>query len=101
MISDIILLNDLPDYVKNYVEGHIVCLAGAVRKEQYIDAISKAGFENISIDKQVSFPIELMLSDPITEKIVRENNLIEKEIKDIANSIASILVSAKKPDYET
>ncbi|MBK6949242.1 MAG: arsenite methyltransferase [Haliscomenobacter sp.] len=96
MISDIILLNDLPDYVKNSVEGHIACLAGAVRKEDYIHAIAKAGFTEISIDKQAPFPIELMLNDPIAEKIVRENNLTEKEIKDIANSIASISISAKK-----
>ncbi|MBK7478091.1 MAG: arsenite methyltransferase [Haliscomenobacter sp.] len=96
MISDIILLNDLPDYVKNSVEGHIACLAGAVRKDDYIHAIAKAGFTEISIDKQAPFPIELMLNDPIAEKIVRENNLTEKEIKDIANSIASISISAKK-----
>ena len=100
MISDIILLKDLPAYVKNSVEGHIACLAGAVTKEHYINAITKAGFENISIDKQAPFPIELMLNDPIAEKIVRENNLTEKEIKDIANSIASISISAKKPNYE-
>jgi SAM-dependent methyltransferase len=96
MISDIILLNDLPDYVKNSVEGHIACLAGAVRKEDYIKAIAKAGFSDISIDKQTKFPIELMLNDPIAEKIVRENNLTEKEISAIASSIASITISAKK-----
>ena len=96
MISDIILLHDLPDYVKNSVEGHIACLAGAVRKEDYINAIAKAGFSDISVDKEAPFPIELMLNDPIAEKIVRENNLTEKEIKSIANSIASISISAKK-----
>ena len=96
MISDIILLNDLPDYVKNSVEGHIACLAGAVKKEDYINAIANAGFTDISIDKQAPFPIELMLNDPIAEKIVRENDLTENEIKDIANSIASISISAKK-----
>jgi SAM-dependent methyltransferase len=100
MISDIILLNDLPDYVKNSVEGHIACLAGAVRKEDYINAITKAGFTEINIDKQAAFPIELMLNDPIAEKIVRENNLTEKEIKAIANAIASISISAKKPSHE-
>lgn len=96
MISDIILLNDLPDYVKYSVEGHIACLAGAVRKEDYVNAIAKAGFTEISIDKQAPFPIELMLNDPIAEKIVRENNLTEREINEIANSIASISISAKK-----
>jgi SAM-dependent methyltransferase len=97
MISDIILLNDLPHYVKKSVEGHIACLAGAVRKEDYITAIRKVGFTEISIDKEVPFPIELMLNDPIAEKIVKENNLTEKDIKEIANSIASISISAKKP----
>ncbi|MBY0434679.1 MAG: arsenite methyltransferase [Cyclobacteriaceae bacterium] len=98
MISDIVLLNDLPDYVKNSVEGHIACLAGAVRMEDYLNAITKAGFTEISIDKQSSFPIELMLNDPIAEKIVRENNLSEKEITDIANSIASVSIRAKKSE---
>ncbi|MGL4629650.1 MAG: arsenite methyltransferase [Leadbetterella sp.] len=97
MISDIILLHELPDYVKNSVEGHIACLAGAVRKEDYINAISNAGFTEINIDKQAHFPIELMLNDPIAGKIVKENNLTEIEIKSIANSIASISIRAMKP----
>ena len=97
MISDIILLTELPDYVKNSVEGHITCLSGAVKKDDYINAIAKAGFTDIRIDKQAHFPIELMLNDPIAEKIVKENNLTEKEIAAIANSIASISISAKKP----
>jgi arsenite methyltransferase len=96
MISDIILLNELPDYVKNSVEGHLACLAGAVRKEAYIDAIARAGFTDIRIDKQTPFPIELMLNDPIAKKIISANQLTEKEIKSIANSIASISISAHK-----
>ena len=96
MISDIILLHDLPDYVQNSVEGHIACLSGAIRIDDYIAAVSKAGFTDIKIDKQAPFPIELMLNDPIAKKIVSENNLTEKEIQDIINSIASISLSAKK-----
>jgi hypothetical protein len=37
-----------------------------------------------------------MLNDPIAEKIIRENNLTEKEISAIANAIASVSISAKK-----
>ena len=96
MISDIILLKELPHYVQNSVEGHIACLSGAITKEHYVKAIEDAGFVNVSIDKQAPFPIELMLNDPIAAKIVRENRLTEKEIKDIASSIASITISAYK-----
>jgi arsenite methyltransferase len=98
MISDIVLLKDLPDYVKNSVEGHIACLAGAVRKEHYIEAISKAGFTDIRVDKQAPFPIALMLHDPIAEKIVRDNHLSTEDVESIANSIASISISARKSD---
>jgi arsenite methyltransferase len=96
VFSDIILLNNLPDYVKNSVDGHIACLAGAVRKEDYIKAITNAGFTELIVEKQSYFPIELMLNDPVAKKIVRENNLTKTEIKDIANSIASISISAVK-----
>jgi arsenite methyltransferase len=96
MISDIILLKDLPDFIKNSVDGYIVCIAGAVTKQRYLEAIRKAGFVDITIHKQASFPMELMLNDPIAKKIISENNLTEMDIKDIADSVASISVSAKK-----
>lgn len=97
LISDIMLRNDLPDYIKNTVEGHVACLAGAVRKEYYLNAMSKAGFTNIRIEKQTSFPIALMLHDPIAQKIVSENNLDEHDIKELANAISSISISAENP----
>lgn len=96
MISDIILLHDLPDFVKNSVEGHIACLAGAVRKADYLQAMTQAGFTDIAIEKQSHFPLELMLNDPIAQKIVRENNLTEGDITAIAQSIASISIRAQK-----
>lgn len=96
LISDIVLLADLPEYIKNSLEGHVACLAGTVRKEEYISAITKAGFTDVRIDKEAKFPIELMLNDPIALRIVRENNLSQNEIQAIANSIASVSISAKK-----
>lgn len=96
MISDVILLKELPDYVMKSVEGHIACLSGTVSKEDYINGIKNAGFKDVKIDKEGSFPIELMLNDPIAKKLVIDNNLSENEIKDIASSIASISVSAIK-----
>ena len=96
MISDLILLKELPDYIKNSVEGHIACISGTVHKEDYINALEKAGFSNVKIDKEQIFPMELFISDPLAKKIVTENNLSEKEIKDIINSIASVSISATK-----
>ncbi len=96
MISDLVLLKELPDYILNSIEGHIACLSGTIRKSDYINAIEKAGFSNIKTDKEQPFPMELFLSDPLAKKIVTDNNLAEKEIKDIINSIASVSISATK-----
>lgn len=96
LFSDIILQKELPDYVKYTVEGHIACLAGAIRKEDYIFGLEQAGFSGIQIKKLSHFPIELMLNDPIAQKIVSENQLTEIEISEIVNSIASISIYAKK-----
>lgn len=96
MISDLVLLKELPDYILNSIEGHIACLSGTIRKSDYINAIEKAGFSNIKTDKEQPFPMELFLSDPLAKKIVTNNNLAEKEIKDIINSIASVSISATK-----
>ena len=96
LFSDIILEKELPDYVKYTVEGHIACLAGVIRKEDCIFGLEQAGFSGIQIKKLSHFPIELMLNDPIAQKIVSENQLTEIEIPEIANSIASISIYAKK-----
>lgn len=96
MISDIILLKELPDYILNSAEGHIACLSGTIKKSDYINTIEKAGFSNVKVDKEQPFPMELFLSDPLAQKIVTDNNLSQKEIKNIMNSIASISISAVK-----
>ena len=96
MISDIILLKELPDFILNSIEGHIACLSGTIRKSDYINAIEKAGFSDVQIDKEQPFPMELFLSDPLARKLVADNNLTENEIKDIINSIASVSISAIK-----
>jgi len=39
MVSDIVLLKELPDFIKHSIEAYIGCLAGAIRKDKYIEAI--------------------------------------------------------------
>ncbi len=44
MVSDMVLLADLPDSVLKSPGLHAGCVAGALRKEDYLDKIKKAGF---------------------------------------------------------
>lgn len=95
-ISDIVLSGDLPDFVKNSVEGHIACVAGAEKVENYFEYTKATGFTDVKIETKASFPLELVLTDPIAQKIIRDFNLGEEQIKEIASLITSITMSIKK-----
>ncbi len=95
-ISDIVLLGDLPDFIKNSVEGHIACIAGAERVENYFEYAKTAGFTDMKIEAKTTFPLELVLTDPLAHKIIQDFNLGEKEIKEIASLITSITMNLKK-----
>jgi len=97
-ISDIVLEKELPDFVKNSLAGHIACVAGAEKLEDYLQYVKDAGFKDIKIETKTTFPLELILSDPIVKQFAKQMNfdLNSKEAKDIASRVTSISLSAKK-----
>ena len=96
MISDIVLLAELPDFIKNSITAYIGCLSGAIKKDEYIDGIEKAGFHEVKIIEETSFPVEFMLNDPTVQAIIENNNLTTDKLNDIAKSVRSIKVYGMK-----
>src|SRR5512139_234293 len=43
MVSDIVLLQELPQEIRNSISAYTACVAGAERKERYLDTIRAAG----------------------------------------------------------
>ena len=97
-ISDVVLEEELPDFVKNSLGGHIACVSGAEKIDDYLQYVRDAGFKDIRIVSKTSFPLELMLTDPQVAKIAKEMNfdLDSEEAKDIASRVSSISLSAVK-----
>jgi len=85
MISDIVLLEELPDFIKNSIEAYIGCLSGAIMKDEYIDAIKEAQFQEIKIINEASFPIDCMANDPTAKTVIENLNIPQKKVKEIAN----------------
>jgi len=54
MVSDIVLLKELPDAIKSSVAAYTGCIAGASRKEDYLATIASAGFQDVEIVSEVS-----------------------------------------------
>ncbi|MCX6659557.1 MAG: arsenite methyltransferase [Candidatus Bathyarchaeota archaeon] len=96
MISDIVLLRELPDYIRKSIEAYIGCLSGAIMKDKYIAMIEKAGFQNVKVINETSFPIELMANDPTAKTIMKNLRLTAEKVKGIADSVVSISIQAKR-----
>ncbi len=95
MVSDIVLLQELPQEIRNSVAAYTACVAGAETKEGYLGAIRKAGFQKIQILQETVFPTEVLANDPAAREIAK--NLSPQKARELANSIVSIKVSAIKP----
>jgi arsenite methyltransferase len=96
MISDIVLLKELPDVIKSSVEAYIGCLSGAMLKADYLNVIGDAGFGDIEIIEESKFPVDFMTNDPTSKAVIDKLSTTMDEVSDLAASILSIKVRAIK-----
>jgi SAM-dependent methyltransferase len=97
MVSDIVLLKDLPEEIRNSVAAYVGCVAGATTRKDYLEAIRAAGFEEAKVLGEAAFSVELLANDPTAVEIAKNLNLSPERAGDLANSVGSIKVSAIKP----
>lgn len=97
MVSDIVLLKVLPDVIKSSVEAYIGCLSGAMLKADYFNVIRDAGFGEIEIIEESTFPVDFMTNDPTAKAVIDKLGTTVDEVKDISTSVVSIKVRATKP----
>ncbi|MEZ5070451.1 MAG: arsenite methyltransferase [Bacteroidales bacterium] len=90
-ISDIVLVGDLPEALREDAVMYAGCVAGAIQKEDYLGLIREAGFQSLAIQKEkvVALPEDLLLK-----------YLTREEVQDFhgkSTGIFSITVYAEKP----
>ena len=96
-VSDIVLLEPLPDFVRDSVAGYTACVAGASLKEDYLDAIKRAGFETIEVMGENVFDLDFIDLAPELVAQAEALSITEEMIQHISETIVSIKVQAVKP----
>jgi len=96
-ISDIVLLQDLPDFIKDSIEAYVGCVSGAIKKDEYLQKMRSAGFQDVRVINETLFPVEIVADDPTVKEIIDNLGIRVDEARRIANSVVSIKVSAIKP----
>jgi len=70
-VSDIVLEGPLPNELKAAAEMYAGCVSGAIQKHEYIDIVRKAGFINVTLqkEKEIILPEDIMNAYLPKEKI--------------------------------
>ena len=98
MVSDIVLLKELPESIQKNVEAYAGCISGAEIKDKYIELIRKAGFQDVRIIEEKTYPLEYIISESTTKEIVKSLDMSIEEVKEAANSVVSMKISAEKTE---
>ncbi len=89
-ISDVVLIGELPEKMKSVAELYAGCVSGAIRKDDYLNIISNAGFQDITIQKEK----QIIIPDEILAQYLTPEELNWMKIS--GPGIFSITVLAKK-----
>ncbi|MCX7634711.1 MAG: arsenite methyltransferase [Syntrophales bacterium] len=85
LVSDLVLLKPLPASLRDSLDVYIGCVAGAVEKEEYLNAIAAAGFVDVQIMDERIYPLEEILVEGAGE------------FASLRHTLASIRLRARKP----
>lgn len=93
-ISDVVLVGNLPDNLRNAAEMYAGCVSGAIQKNDYLGLVKDNGFTDITLQKEK----EIIIPDDILDKYLSTEEIAE--FKNSDTGIYSITVFAKKPGDE-
>ncbi len=96
-VSDMVLLKELPQAVRDSAAGYVGCISGAVMKDAYLATIRDAGFTDIHVVEEFAFPLDCMANDPSAQAIANGLNLSPGELRDLAQTVVSVKVAGTKP----
>jgi len=99
MISDIVT-NDLPTHLRNNLVTWAGCLGGAVEETDYIQLVKDAGFQDVKVVDKLVYDSDSIygLTSEGTGCGCGTNEVSQDDVSSYAGKVASIKLSARKPD---
>jgi len=96
MVSDIVLLKPLPKAVQENMEAYAGCIAGAEIKDKYLELIRKAGFHEVRVLEEKTYPLEYIISEETLTEAIKIAKMTERKLKAIGETIVSVKIAAEK-----
>ena len=95
-VSDIVLLEELPPRLRESMELYAGCVAGAMTKKEYLQAIEEAGFRNVKVLSEKHAAEMLDPADLAGDCCGGARSLSEEELRLLARAVVSLQVRAER-----
>jgi arsenite methyltransferase len=96
LVSDIVLVKELPESIQKNVEAYAGCISGAELKDKYLELIRKAGFHEVEMLEEKNYPLEYIISESTLKEAIKMSSMTEEEAKETAKIVVSVKISAVK-----
>ena len=67
-------------------------------KDAYLDAITSAGFEDVTVHDETEFSLDCIVNDPTAKAIIDKAGASKKQLEEAQHAVVSIKVKAHKPN---
>ncbi|MBI4334294.1 MAG: arsenite methyltransferase [Chloroflexi bacterium] len=97
MVSDIVLLQPLPEKVRDSIDAYIGCISGALLKDDYLEAVHRAGFTGVATLGETTFSPDYIMDDPTAQSALKALDIPVEQVNEMVSYAVSIKVQAFKP----
>ena len=94
MVSDLVLARPLPATVARSVAAYAGCIAGAMLKDDYLQAIREAGFADVRVLAEAVYPIGSSSPDATEQAILDDPTIPREDLLAAAAAVVSVKVGA-------
>lgn len=96
MVSDLVLVQPLPEAIRQDLDVYGACIGGALLKSEYLAAIEAAGFERVAIVGERGYGLDMFSPELMEAAKARYPGLSEEELASAAGAVLSIQVEGTK-----
>jgi len=97
VVSDTVLVKALPDFIFNSMGMYGGGVASGSGITDYVESIKRAGFTEVEVVEETSFPTDCIKNDPTLQKVIHSVGISPETIIEMLNAAASIKVKGIKP----
>jgi arsenite methyltransferase len=96
MVSDLTLRRSLPESVRSSLDAYAGCISGAMLKDDYLAAISEAGFVDVAVVSEATYPIGSSSPDASGLALLGLADVAPEDVRAAAEAVVSVKVRASK-----